>query len=53
MDRPFDLLYNNSIKNFNELLRWLDENELHAYYECGDCLARQEEALLAILPRKR
>ena len=50
MDRPFDLVYSNSIRNFNELLRLLDENELHAYHECGRCLARQEEALLALLP---
>ena len=52
MDRPFDLLYSNSIKNFDELLRLLDEDELHAYYECGDCLARQEETLLPLLPRE-
>ena len=52
MDRPFDLLYSNSIKNFNELLRLLDEDELHAYHECGRCLARQEETLLGLLPRE-
>ena len=52
MDRPFDLLYSNSIKNFNELLRLLDEDEPHAYHECGRCLARQEETLLALLPRE-
>ena len=50
MDRPHDILYNNSIRNFNELLRLLDEDELHAYHECGSCLARQEEKLLAVLP---
>ena len=49
MDRPYDLLYNDSIRNFNELLRLLDEDELHAYHECGDCLARQEETLRSVL----
>ena len=52
MDRPLDLLYNDSIKNFNELLRLLDEDELQAYHECGGCLARQEETLLNLLPRE-
>ena len=52
MDRPFDLLYNNSMENINELLRLLDGDELHAYHECGRCLARQEETLLGLLPRE-
>ena len=49
MDRPYDLLYNRSMVNFNELLRLLDGEELGAYHECVRCLARQEETLRSVL----
>ncbi len=53
MDKPLDLLYNNCMENFNELLRMMDPDELRAYQECGERLAAQERKLAETLGRKR
>ena len=53
MDKPFDLLYSDCMENFNELLRMMDPDELHAYQECGERLAVQEKELAEALGRER
>ena len=53
MQYILDLLYRDAMENINNVLRFLDSDELDHYLECAEKLPRQEKELALILGQER